>query len=104
MSEARARILTADDLRSELVKGNMEVTLVLAAALNPTMFSDKVKICEPTDSRYSKYTVFEVVSSGNAYALSFDTILGAAARLYADTGKKCELLVNLGPRELSYIT
>ena len=86
------------------MEGNMEVTLVLAAALNPTMFSDKIKICESTDSRYSRYTVFEVVSSGNAYALSFDTILGTAVRLYADTGKKCELLVNLGPRELSYIT
>ena len=104
MSETRARILTADDLRSELVKGNMEVTLVLAAALNPTMFNDKIKICEPTDSRYSNYTVFEVLGSANAYALSFETILAAAARLYADTGKKCELLTNLAFRELSYIT
>jgi hypothetical protein len=88
----RARVLTYGDLRSELMKGNEEILLVLAAALNPAMFDAKVKIHEPSNTRYSNYAVFEVVDSGNAYALSFDTIILHAAQLYCATGKKTEVL------------
>ncbi len=89
---SQARVLTRDDIRSELMMGNGEVLLVLAAALNPTMFNEKVKIHEPSSPRNSNYVVFEVVESGNAYALSFETIILHAAELYAATGRKPEVL------------
>ncbi len=96
---SQARVLTLDDLRYELIKGNGEVLLVLAAALNPAMFDEKVKIHEPSNPRYSNYAVFEVVDSGNAYALSFDTIILHAAELYAATGRKPEVLGAAGPEK-----
>ncbi len=89
---SQARVLTHDDVRSELMKGNVEVLLVLAAALNPAMFNEKVKIHEPSNPRNSNYAVFEVVDSGNAYALSFETVILHAAELYAATGMKAEVL------------
>ncbi len=96
---SQARVLTLDDIRSELMKGNGEILLVLAAALNPTMFDEKVKIHEPSNPRHSNYAVFEIVDSGNAYALSFETIILHAAELYAATGRKPEVLRAAGPEK-----
>jgi hypothetical protein len=98
----QARVLTRDDIRSGLMKGNEEILLVLAAALNPAMFDEKVKIHETSNTRYSNYTVFEIVDSGNAYALSFETIIMHAAELYAATGRKPEVLRATGPEKTEF--
>jgi len=95
----QAKVLTCGDLESELMKGNEEVLLVLAAALNPTMFDGKVKMYEPTDPRYSNYVIFEVVESGNAYALSLDTIILHAAQLYFAAGKKAGVFRAAAPEK-----
>lgn len=98
----QARVLSYGNLRSAVAMGNEEVVLVLAAALNPTMFKDKVEVHEPIDPSYVNYMVFKVLDSGNAYAISLDTIILHAARLYAAIGRKCEVLSAVDARDTGF--
>jgi len=87
-----ARVLTEELIRKEAARNNLDILMVLGAALNPSMFADKVEIFEPNGQAKNDYRVFRIRESGAAYALHFNTILRHAIQLYIETGRKCEIL------------
>ena len=89
----QALVLTEKRLREEASKNNPEVLLVIAAALNPIMFSDKVDFLKPTDSVDEKnYAVIRVSATGSTYAIHFTTVAKLALVVAAKTGKRSEVL------------
>jgi len=89
----QALVLTQRRLREEVSKNNPEVLLVMAAALNPIMFSDKVDFLKPTGAADEKnYVVIRISETGNAYAIHFDTVAKLAIQLQVKTGVKSEVL------------
>jgi hypothetical protein len=89
----QAVVLTERRLREGVSKNNLEVLLVMAAALNPMMFSDKVDFLRPTDPADEKnYVVIRISETGNAYAIHFDTVAKLAIQLQVKTGMKSEVL------------
>jgi len=89
----RALVLTEKRLHEELEKGNSEVLLVVAAALNPTMFGEKVDFLSPDNSTDQEdYAVIRIPETGNAYAIHFETVAKLALIICAKTGKRSEVL------------
>jgi hypothetical protein len=89
----RALVLTEKRLRKEAAKNNPEVLLVIAAALNPMMFSGKVDFLKPTDSEDEEnYVVIRIPEAGHAYAIHFTTVAKLALIVAAKTGKRSEVL------------
>jgi hypothetical protein len=88
-----ALILTEKRLREELSKNNPEVLLIIAAALNPMMFADKVDFLSPTSAVDDEnYVVIRISGTGNAYAIHFTTVAKLALILAAKTGKRSEAM------------
>lgn len=91
-----ALILTEKRLREEFSKNNSEVLLIMAAALNPMMFADKVNFLNPTNAMDdANYVVIRVSATGNAYAIHFETVAKLALILAAKTGKRSEVMRNI---------
>jgi hypothetical protein len=106
--KGRALVLTEKHLSEEIFKNNPEVLLVTAAALNPTMFSDKVEFLTPTDPADEKnYIVIRIPETGNAYAIHYDTVAKLAIQLQAKAGTRSEVLGGIvhskTPRPLTYV-
>jgi len=88
----QALVLTEERLRDEIAKNNCEVLLVIAAALNPTMFSETVEFREPTNPADKNYAIIRIPETGNAYAIHFATAAKLALLVCAKTAKRTEVL------------
>lgn len=89
----RALVLTGERLGEELAKSNPEVLLVIAAALNPTMFAEKVAFLTPSHPADDEnYAIIRIPETGNAYAIHFETVAKLALIICAKTGKRSEVL------------
>lgn len=97
-ARGHALVLTDELLAKEVANGDVDVALALAAALNPTMFANTVDFHNPTNAA-DPYAVIRIRSSGKAYAIHFKTILMAAAKVYAETGERCEILQRAIPNK-----
>ena len=89
----RALVLTEKQLSKEAAKNNPEVLLVIAAALNPMMFSEKVDFLKPTDpADEENYVIIRIPGTGHVYAVHFATVAKLALVVAAKTGKRSEVL------------
>jgi hypothetical protein len=91
-SKDRALVLTEKVIQAKVAEGDCEVLLALAAAINPTMFSDKVEFYQADGSERSEYAVIRIRETGNAYAVHFETAAKLALQLRARTGVRSEIL------------
>jgi len=81
------KFLNDDAIRQELRKGNYEVLLVTAFAIQPTLFEDKVEVLELKGG-----FKFIVKDTGNSYFIHNLEIMKIATDDLKRTGQRPEIL------------
>ena len=84
-------VLTSPEIRREVLAGNKEVLLVLAFAMEPTLFRNHVS-AHPHEGRSFRFIVQD---TRNAYVLTMETILSIALGMTLSTKAQPQVLVEL---------